>query len=447
MSLNYRMINNKVIKYFTVYFIITFLFFLLGPIHWFEQEYGTDILFFVLIFAYFLFFYLGGVSTRGIGVEFEQEEYYVDHSERVIRYLSIAIYINLVLTILNALQYSYTSSITQLINKTIQAFSNPAAVYYDKLRQMNETSGTSVITLVTVFLAPIQFTAQYLSLYYFKKLTVFQKIVVILTLVVEALRWLSIGTNKGLFDIAFLIGSVFLVKILRTHFFRINKVDAKTRRRNRRMFWFVVILVILALSYFSYTMATRVTDSVDYYFREFPYSLTPKFMRVLVARADRYITQGYHHMRLILHYCDWTPLFGIGNSRYLISIVERLLGKDIMALTYPGKLEAMGVGVDAYANWHTAFVWFANDISFFGVVLLMFSVGRLFSKLLFESITEENPISMTLLFMVICGLVNISCTNYTLAFSNMCMGFWGLFILRAITKRRGIVIGKHVLLS
>ena len=441
MSQNFREINNKVIKYFTIYFVITFLFFLLGPIHWLENEYITDILFYFLIGAYFIAFYLGGVRTKKIGLKLEQSSYYIDHSEKVLKYLKYSIYINLVLTILNALQYSYTTSLTQLFNKTLEAFSNPALVYYDKLKQMQDSSGTSLITLVTVFLSPVQFTTQYLSLYYLKKLPLIQKIVVIFTLLIEAFRWLSIGTNKGLFDIAFLVGSVFLVKILRTKYFRIYKVDIKTRRRNRRMFWFVVILVILALSFFSYTMSSRVTASVDDLFQEFPYSLTPEFMRVLIARADRYITQGYHHMRLILHYCDWTPLFGIGNSRYLISIVERITGLDIMALTYPGKLESVGIGVDAYANWHTAFVWFANDLSFIGVILLMYGVGRLFSKLLFESVTGENPISMTLLYMVICGLINISCTNYTLAFSNMCMGFWGLFLIRAITKHTHIALG------
>lgn len=446
MSLNFREINNKVIKGFTIYFIFTFLFFILGPIHWFEEEYGTDIFFFILIFSYFLFFYLGGISAKSINMEIEQSEYYTDHSKKIHNYLKIAIFINFILTILNALQYSYTSSLSELLNKTLQAFTNPAVVYYDKLRQMSESSGTSLITLVTVFLAPVQFTAQFLSLYYFKKIGIIHRVVVIATLVIEALRWLSIGTNKGLFDIAFLVGSVFMVKILRAKFFQINRIDYKTRQKSRMMFVSVVILVILALSFFSYTMATRVTSSVDYLFQDFPYSLTPRFMRILVARADRYITQGYHHMRLILHYCDWTPLFGIGNSRYLISIVERLAGIDIISLTYPGKLEAVGIGVDAYANWHTAFVWFANDLSFIGVILLMFAVGRFYSRLLFESITKENPISMTLLFMVNCGLVNISCTNYTLAFSNMCMGFWGLFIIRAITKRNKIVLRKNAFL-
>ena len=51
-----------------------------------------------------------------------------------------------------------------------------------------------------------------------------------------------------------------------------------------------------------------------------------------------------------------------------------------------------------------------------------------------EVLLENNPISLALLYLMFLSMVNISCTNYVLAYTNGFIGFWGLFIYRLIKK-------------
>ena len=92
----------------------------------------------------------------------------------------------------------------------------------------------------------------------------------------------------------------------------------------------------------------------------------------------------------------------------------------------------------AEGAFQTVFSYLANDLTFPGTVIFMFFVGSFFCSLVKEAVLEEDPISITLLYMMVLAILNVSCLNYMLSFSNMCVGFWGLFIVRVVTRQLNI---------
>ena len=117
-----------------------------------------------------------------------------------------------------------------------------------------------------------------------------------------------------------------------------------------------------------------------------------------------------------------------------------LTGLDLSVLTYQTRICA--TGLVAPGAFQSAFAYFANDLSFVGVIFLMLICGYYLCTVLKEAIVDEDPISITLIYMLFLGILNISCLNYMLAFSNMFVGFWGLFLVRIIKRKCSITIGR-----
>ena len=138
-------------------------------------------------------------------------------------------------------------------------------------------------------------------------------------------------------------------------------------------------------------------------------------------------------MEKIIENCEFQWTFGAGNSRFLMDALEKL-GIFLEERTYPYQLAQYNV--DPLASWHSAYAWFASDLTFVGVIFLMFAAGHYMCGLARDVITKEDPVAMALLYLMIMMVTNASCTNYVLAYTNGFLGFWGLFILRIIQKKR-----------
>lgn len=416
------------IKISVVFISFTFLLYLFGPIKWNSKLDFTSLVMIILIFLYILAFHIGymdSLKKKKIGkINIKN-----NRNRKVIKFLNYFVYINFIFILLNALQYSNTSNILTLMQRAIDGLNNPNAVYYQKLINMRLYGApNSLLTYTTVFLAFILFPTLVLSIYYFNRINIFSKFIVIFTIIIEFMRWFALGTNKGIFDITILLIVVYFVKHIR------KIIAKKDYRQNIKILLIVIVGFLFLFVFFGYTISSRLNG---YYslqtFQSFPYNLTPEFMRVFIERFTSYLTQGYNGMYYALKYESWTPMFGVGNSRFLISVIERIFDVDIFKYTYAAKLEIYGL--DPLATWHTAFSWFANDISFIGVIFLMYIVGRFFANIFYESVFFENPISLTLLYLLIMGILNVSGTNYLLAYSNGFMAFWQLVLIRFVLRK------------
>ena len=417
--------------------IISLLVFYFGPIPWIDRiDFAVvkgSMLFIFYVLA-FIFGYYCRVPRKGKKVYKIQEDSKINR--KIFKLLKYTIIINLVLTIANAFIYGGVTSISQLFTKMLNGLSSPDSVYYAK--DASSKSG-NIIVWITCFYSPIMYLTEVYALYVFKRLKRSLKVCYICTLFIEAMRWLAVGTNKGLFDLVLLFLFIFIVK--RMEFYGTNnRKNTKERHKQQKMVVIVVGALILFFTFFSYAISSRISGGFHtQYFDKIPYRWLPDSLKFFCEQFDSYLTQGYSNTIKIIRNCKFKWTFGVGNSRFLMDVIEKLFGISLEQRTYPYQL--MPYGVDPLVSWHTAYSWFASDLSYFGVIPFMFIVGYFTSSLSREVFLAKNPISLTLLYFVFLALVNASCTNYVLAFTNGFMGFWILFIVRFICKYH-IVIKK-----
>lgn len=410
--------------------IISLLIFYFGPIPWIDRIDFAVVKGTMLFIFYVLFFILGYYCrVPRLGERVYKIKEISKINEKVFKLLKYTIIINLVLTIANAFIYVGVSNISQLFIKMLNGLSSPDSVYYSK--DVSSRSGNLIVWL-TCFYSPIMYVTEVYAMFMFKKLKNSLKVCYLLTLAIEVMRWLAVGTNRGLFDIVLLL--LYGVLINRVKFYGKNeRKTVKEKRRQRKLVVIVFGVFILFFVFFSYALSSRINNSFHYqYFYHIPYKWLPNSMKFFVEQFDSYLTQGYSNTIKIIRNCKFEWTYGVGNSRFLLGILKKFAGVLLEEKTYPYQLAPYGI--DPLASWHTAYSWFASDLTYYGIIPFMFIVGYFMCNLVREVLLENNPISLALLYLMFLSMVNISCTNYVLAYTNGFIGFWGLFIYRLIKK-------------
>ena len=88
-----------------------------------------------------------------------------------------------------------------------------------------------------------------------------------------------------------------------------------------------------------------------------------------------YLCQGYYHTALAFD-LEFESTWLLGSNPALLSLGS-LLGLDMWERTYMHRLEA-AAGVDQFGSWHSAYTWYACDVSFYGVPGVLFLLAYLF---------------------------------------------------------------------
>ncbi len=422
------------VRFAVLYMVGTLFVYLLGPIDYHKGWDWYEFLGVGLVSLYILALYCGfrqGVFHRK-EIDRESAAAIQKHNvDGMLKVIGVFMIVDFLVTMLNALLYVGVGSLSELLSAVLKGLSDPAGSYYGK---DSSSRAGNILVYITILLQPILFVSRVYSLLLWKKIKPLLRVLCVCTILVEACRWLAIGTNKGLFDIVMLIVSIFLIKSLN------GKYNGTYKKMNKKVLLAIAVLVVLFLWFFSYAISSRIGGAYNHdAFAQFPYNLIPESMRVLVEKVDSYLTQGYFNMIACIEKCEWKPTFFIGNSRFLMDMLNRFTGIDITGNTYPYQLEEFGV--NALASWHTAYAWWASDFSFIGVVAVMYFIGQFWGAISYESIVELNPVSCTLFYMVFLGVVFASCNNCVLAYSSMWFGCVGLIVFRFFRRRTAL---KHV---
>jgi hypothetical protein len=101
-----------------------------------------------------------------------------------------------------------------------------------------------------------------------------------------------------------------------------------------------------------------------------PESLRPTYINVLW-----YFCGGYYHASFALD-LDFKPTLFVGSNPALIGMAT-IFGIDVWNDTYMHRLQTAR-GIDEVGVWHSAYAWYANDVSFVGVPFLLFGIAYLF---------------------------------------------------------------------
>lgn len=306
------------------------------------------------------------------------------------------------------------------ISTIIDLFMHPAAAYLRSHDSQN-FSGTAWVEYIRIILSVFLFLLLPLLIVYWEKLNKCEKIFGIFAVFLNIFLWLSVGTNKGIGDIAIMI---FWALIIKNH---------KNLSFNRILKITILFLpfLILFLTFFVQGQIDR-HDGVGV--QDINYSVgiqadrnnifiekLPTIVQDGVIAFTTYLVQGYHG--LVLSFNEpFVPTFGFGNSRIVTTYADKYLGTNVELNTYPARVEK-STGWDSKIQWHTIFPWLASDFTFTGAILIIGIFSYMLALSWADSLFSRNPFALSIFLQLIIAFTYISANNQALQSGEGYFGF------------------------
>jgi hypothetical protein len=210
-----------------------------------------------------------------------------------------------------------------------------------------------------------------------KEMNKVKKVVFIFFIFIDLFFWMGRGTNFGVIS---LISTLAFALIYKLKFIKFNF-------KNILRFYLIIVALLIGSIYtFSYNMVNR-SGNAKLNLQDFNlgiskvnenasvFTILPQEFQPTYMYMVSYLAQGYYHTCLAFD-LEFKPTFFLGNNPALISLAEKVFGVHIWESTYMYRLKEKGV--DPVVNWHSAYLWYASDFSFFGVPIVLFFIGYLF---------------------------------------------------------------------
>lgn len=229
-----------------------------------------------------------------------------------------------------------------------------------------------------------------------KRLSLIIRFVFLFFLAVEVFYWVGRGTNFGI--IALVI--TFLLA---------NVIESKGKISVLLILRYVLLFAICLLS-FSAIMYSRSEGAVDdFQVFSLPWShvdessilfdLVPNALHTSMLTVFFYLVQGYYNTSLAFDLDFSTSWLGGWNPS--IQSLYSTFGVEVANSTYVQRLDALDV--DPRVNWHSAYTWYANDVSFYGVPFVIFGIGMLIGFSWVRSVVFSSDLMSKLVFVLMAG--------------------------------------------
>lgn len=412
---------NKPIKVALFYSALTFLIYLFGPYAFPYVNRGLLIVFLLVCNAAMYFGFVNGTKLLVYG-NIQYKEINID---KLLQYLFIAA---LLLAIPKFIIYTgfYYGTISKIQSSVAMFFAGAADEIYANRQQMGNATGIwRYLNYVVVLLGALHWAYTPLAIYYWKRLSRFKKYGTLIIWLFYILQYICTGTNVGLFE--FFI-TFFIVKIIKG-----ISTRSVIKTSSKRTFVMFAILITILLYSFNFVMSSRIGDKTDFLplgntsaaldTTSFIWRVMPDVLKPVLAYATRYMAIPYHALATSFD-IPWDSTMGFGYSWFLLDNVPFDLWED----TYMMKLEHM-TGYNHWASWHTAYLWFANDVSFFGVPIVLFLLCRIFGRA-WSTFVETRNMCAFLQFMLFVKMVTyISANNQMFQACDHLIAFWILLLL------------------
>lgn len=405
------MFLNKKIAYFPLKTILGFLIFSealfwIGP-----KDYNIDngvILFFYLLILN-LAFYIG---YRNGYVRFKPSKIKISSLG-----YKLWIYAGLIVTFISALMFLKARGWSFSLSTLIASMSNPGEAYYtdtdeDALHSSNYFS---------VMLSPIKWATLPLGVYFWDKLSNFYKLLVILTFLIGLFVSLCSGVRKGLADTILIVIFCIIARIP-------NLIIIKKKRRKLQLY--SISAIIIFLIYFIYSNISRsggdgfeslsffdISNIKSVYLDYLPFPLV-----IALAFITSYLCQGYFALAKGLSYGILSPTI-FGSSFFLIRIAKDICGYDPTPDTYMWILQE-NEGISITINWHTLYLWLANDFTFLLVPIIIYYIGYFFSKTWCDAVYGKNAYAYPTFCLFLIMSFYCFANNQIFSFSFIPFFFW-----------------------
>lgn len=441
------------IKIAIVYLLCTLLLYAIGPIAWVTYN---PVYFWFLQFLYILMLFLGWMI--GISKTYtSQEEWKEEKEKKIIKMISLPIWINLFYEVINTFRrFQFASfNLSGLINRMIIGINDMGGSYNSFQDSVDSAIGSSVVggslfTLFNYFWEFFSMLILLLSTLYLKKLKKAQRVIVIITYIIVISSYVSIGTNIGVFRLV-LMWCVFLL----TKMFRGEQTydGLKWKKRKKWILLFALIGVVTCTMLFDKIMQSRggiLLWQTPYYNiggiginrSSILLKILPPSWSMLLVAATSYLTQGYYGMSLCLR-VPWEPTFLMGHSMAIEKLLKEYLTEWPYLHTYQHRIQQFGW--DENVQWHTMYTWFANDFGFLGTAIVVLILGILFGASYKDAIRTNNPFAYVMVYFFTLAIFFAPCNNQLFQSTYVLFSFITALICWLCTRGRTrikIVIGN-----
>lgn len=281
-----------------------------------------------------------------------------------------------------------------------------------------------------ILLGPFHWAFIPLSFYFWKRLCGVQKICSIIVYTFYLLQYVCTGTNVGIFDF---IVTFFVIRVIKKEL-ESNKRHKKNPKKIRNTI-LIITGVFMVLYAFDFVMGSRIGDETGsvpigggYAYlnkNSFLYENAPNVLKPVLLYLTRYLSVPYHALSLSFN-VPFDSTFGFGYSWFLLDNMP--FSHELWERTYMMKMEGM-FNYSHWASWHTAYLWFANDVSHIGVPIVLFVLCRLFGRAWKRFITSGCVVSLLQFLLFVKFVLFISANNQVFQASDHLFAFWILFLL------------------
>lgn len=353
--------------------------------------------------------------------------------------LNFLFWIALIVCVPKFILYSgaYSMSLSTLLSKVSDFFSSAQDIYVARQTLKNATGIWKYINYFIVLTGPLYWAYTPLALYSWGELKTGKRIGSIVIWLFYLMQYLITGTNVGFFDL-------FLTVLVVTFIKSWLKNKSKRVRRKKRPILLFIIIAILLFSVFNIVMQSRIGDqylkggslgSNRYYFNtdSIIWKIVPPTFVSMISYLTRYLANSYNAVAYALS-MPFKCTYGLGHSWFVLDNLGSSLSEALWARTYNMQIEA-AYGFGHYGNWHTAYLWFANDVSFLGLPILFFFLYYYFGRA-WKRYVEERDLFCFLRFMIFVKMSYfISANNQIFQNSDTLFAFWILAVLTMLGKK------------
>lgn len=358
----------------------------------------------------------------------------------------------------------YDFNFEKLVLKIVMGSSNAQVAYIMNKNVESAVGVWKIINHICVATSFISWSYTALSIIVWDKLSLWKKLFTITYWIVLVLQNLAQGTNFGIFDLALQISIFYLIK---------NTIISKKRKENedqqrlgmveysdyplsnshkrrnsfnyKKYVLVALFFIIIAITSFSTTMGSRVGGSYekivsyknDYIAineNSLLWKVCPQILRPLLAILSSYISHGYMGLAMAFN-VPFTSTFGIGNSWFMLFNFREYTGIDLLSRTYLMKIYNL-YNYDYSGYWHTAYLWFANDVSIFGVPFILFILMYIYGFAWKDFLQNDNIFALLLMTTYIVFFAFISANNQVFSSPQTLFSFWVYLFTWLSTRKK-----------
>lgn len=336
-----------------------------------------------------------------------------------------------------------TISPSGIMSKVIEGINSPASRYDSAFVESTER-GSGVVSFVITLGMPITIMALILSVYFFSELTRGYKLLTMILYITHAFYCLTQGANEGIFDIAIYLGVALFLRAQRQSVYR-QRMHMKKKKK------IVLILVIcialyVVLNFFTTNIIGRTqanfafgTLGENYYDKNAAINkYIPEDLYITFVYLTAYLCEGYYGMSLATT-LEWVPNWGMGFSSFIRNNLSDILGIDLFKNSYQVRIESY-YEWGSLRNFHTAYTFWANDVSYFGVIFVMFALGYIFGKCYRSSILRQSKSAIVMMPLLVTMIFYLPANNkvFVQPASMMLMVYLLIYeFLKYAAKKRG----------